>query len=149
MEAWNTVRILWLKVLALFTGKVFPGRLYETCALAHCRRRGYRVLRRNLQLTGGEIDLLAEDRKGSLVLIEVRGRANGTYLPRHTLPPAKTARLKRLSARLAIRYRRQVRIEFLEVIGELPKRTRFATQILAWWPEALGMKLTAFTLDET
>lgn len=99
-------------------------------------------------MTGGEIDLLAEDRRANLVVIEVRGKARANYLPRHTLAPAKIARLRRMAIRLSLRYRRKVRMEFLEVVGELPRNTLFTEWALAWWPEALGLRLTVFRLEE-
>lgn len=51
------------------------GPRAERCAAAHLRRRGCRVLRRNLRLAPGEIDILAETPDGgALIVVEVKCR---------------------------------------------------------------------------
>lgn len=56
------------------------GRQGEIVAEAFLVERGYRVLRRNLRLPGGEIDLLCLDR-GILVFVEVKRRDTKTFGP--------------------------------------------------------------------
>ena len=58
------------------------GRQAEELAAAHLREHGYRVLARNYQWRGGEIDLIAEE-QDHLVFVEVRScatRAHGDPL---------------------------------------------------------------------
>ncbi len=51
------------------------GRLYEGLAEEYLGRRGYRILERNFQRRGGEIDLVALE-GGYLVFVEVKFRAD-------------------------------------------------------------------------
>jgi len=49
------------------------GQSAENQAERMLRKKGYRILERNVRLAGGELDLIAEDR-GALVFIEVKAR---------------------------------------------------------------------------
>lgn len=49
------------------------GQSAESLAEQMLRKKGYRILERNLRLAGGELDLIAEDH-GTLVFIEVKAR---------------------------------------------------------------------------
>jgi putative endonuclease len=59
-----------------------PGAQAEALALAHLQRQGLVLLSRNYRIAlgprrrGGEIDLVMQDRDGSLVFVEVRSRAS-------------------------------------------------------------------------
>lgn len=131
-------------------GKAFRGRQYEQCAVAYCRRRGYRVLYRNLRLNGGELDVVAWDRrKNSLVVIEVRGGGKHTLSPSLTLSRAKRQRLERLAGILGSRMRSKVRVEFLEVRGALPSggwKRWLAQWTLNFFPEWYGLSLKAYSV---
>ena len=62
-----------------------------------------RVLGRNLRFERGEIDLLARDRDGSIVVIEVKSRvatAHARWRPEDALTPTKRSTLKRLAERV-------------------------------------------------
>ena len=103
------------------TPKAYYGRLFERCALSYCRYHSYRILKRNLHMKMGEIDILAEDREGnSLIVIEVRGRSKGNFTSSHMLSPQKILRLQRMAELLALRHRKGVRLELLEIVGKLP-----------------------------
>src|SRR4051812_45764649 len=52
------------------------GSRSERAAARHLRRRGYRVLARNVNLPGGELDLVALDGR-TLVFVEVRSTEGG------------------------------------------------------------------------
>ncbi len=57
--------------------KTARGAMYETRACDYLTARGLRLLARNVRLCGGEIDLImADDRRGEVVFIEVRARAS-------------------------------------------------------------------------
>ena len=50
------------------------GRDGEDVAARYLRRRGYTLLDRNRRSEGGEIDIVARDREGAIVFVEVRTR---------------------------------------------------------------------------
>lgn len=54
------------------------GRAGEDRAAAFLEQAGYRVVRRNLRLPGGEIDLVCRDRD-TIVFVEVKFRTNGRF----------------------------------------------------------------------
>jgi putative endonuclease len=68
------------------------------------RRRGYRILARNLRLGDDEADLvaLAPDRR-TVVIVEVKTRVAGPTPPESSVGPRKRRRLLRLARRLAQR----------------------------------------------
>ncbi len=80
------------------------GSRGERLAEKHLKKLGYRVLRRNAMLPGGEVDLLCEapDRR-TIVLVEVKARR---LTPGEAPPPEaaitheKAAKLRRLGERL-------------------------------------------------
>lgn len=74
------------------------GRLGERLAARALRRRGYRLLGRNLRTPWAEVDLLARDGP-SLVVVEVKTTRGGA--PR--VKGAQLARLERAARRLAAR----------------------------------------------
>ncbi|SFD79286.1 YraN family protein [Paracidovorax konjaci] len=58
------------------------GMVAEDLALAHLQAAGLKLLARNYRTPGrggGEIDLILRDRDGTLVFVEVRRRASGTF----------------------------------------------------------------------
>ena len=58
------------------------GDAAEDAALAHLRAAGMKLLQRNYRTPGrggGEIDLIMQDRDGTLVFVEVRKRSSGKY----------------------------------------------------------------------
>lgn len=69
------------------------GRYGEAVAARHLTRAGLRILARNFQARGGEIDLIA--RQGSeLVVIEVKTRRAGVKLaPEHAVTWAKQRKM--------------------------------------------------------
>lgn len=65
----------------------FVGRRGEAAAARYLRRRGYRVLDRNVILPSGELDLVCEtDDERVLVLVEVKSRTADASHP-NTPPP--------------------------------------------------------------
>lgn len=77
------------------------------------------------------------------MIVEVRGRSSSTYLPRHTISPAKRRRLFLYARGL----RENVTVVLLEVIGQLP-RGRIATWCLGFWPELFGIRMRALVIEE-
>lgn len=75
------------------------GRYGEDLAARRLREMGMAVLERNWRCAEGEIDLIARD-GDAIVICEVKTRRAGPFQhPMESLPPAKTARLRRLAAR--------------------------------------------------
>jgi len=119
------------------------GALYEKCAMAYCRRKGLKIIAKNLRLSRGEVDCLAWDaKKNYLVILEVRGRASSKYRPSRFISKKKLEKLKSLGRLLVVQHRCSVRIFLLEVTGELPKR--YLLWGLEYFPEKLGLTLRAF-----
>lgn len=48
------------------------GVLGEEYASIFLKKKGYRILERNVRLRSGEIDIIAQDKEGTLVFIEVK-----------------------------------------------------------------------------
>lgn len=63
------------------------GSLGEDLACRFLKKKGYKILKRNLNERHGEIDILARDRQEkTLVFIEVKTRSNTKYgLPREAV----------------------------------------------------------------
>jgi len=61
------------------------GDAAEDAALAHLQRAGLRLLERNYRVAAGpsrhagEVDLIMQDRDGTLVFVEVRARATASH----------------------------------------------------------------------
>jgi putative endonuclease len=54
------------------------GRQGEELAVAHLRKKGYKLIERNYRTRAGEIDIIAKH-KGRIVFIEVKTRRTGRY----------------------------------------------------------------------
>lgn len=97
------------------------GRRGEELAARHLEAAGWRVLARNWRIRGevtGELDVVAVDPDGTLVIVEVKTRRGDRYgTPLEAVPPAKQRRLQRLAAAfLATAGVRAARIRF-DVVG--------------------------------
>ena len=92
----------------------------ERLAARWLRRRGYRILHRNLCIGRDEADLVAVDPAGrSLVIVEVKTRSSATPPPEAGLTRLKQVHLERLAARLKRRreYRGMpVRLDAIAII---------------------------------
>ena len=76
------------------------GQLAENLAEQLLRKKGYRILEKNLRLAGGELDLIAEQH-GTLVFIEVKARRGDQFGGAHY---AISARKKQQIIKLAQYY---------------------------------------------
>ncbi len=103
------------------------GARAEKAAGRYLRRRGYRILARNLRTRLGEIDIVAEH-DGFLVAVEVRSRQEDSPVaPRETLTRKKRRKLRALPAQLRKRYRRQqmpIRVDLVEVVSDQRGRVK-------------------------
>lgn len=74
------------------------GRAGEDRAAAFLAEAGYRIVRRNLRLPGGEIDLVCRDRD-TIVFVEVKFRTNARFGSAiSSVNAAKRKTLRRLAA---------------------------------------------------
>lgn len=73
------------------------GRRGEDMACAALKRRGYRIVDRNVRLSTGELDIIARHR-GVIVFIEVKTRSSDAFgSPADAVGPDKRRRLTRLA----------------------------------------------------
>ena len=96
------------------------GRDAEHRAARHLEAHGYRILARNLRLRGGEVDIVALDPAGTLVIVEVKaGVANPASLPPEVhVDRRKQEQLTRLAPRVARKLRmtrRRIRFDVVAV----------------------------------
>ena len=71
------------------------GRWGEDAAAAFLRKRGYRILARNLRTPVGEIDIVAGNRR-LLLFVEVKTRRSAAYgVPAEAVGPAKQRQILR------------------------------------------------------
>jgi putative endonuclease len=69
------------------------GDAAEVRAIAHLQANGYRILRRNYKVRGGEVDVIAQDGP-TLCFVEVRSRRSTTFgRAEETVSPAKQRRI--------------------------------------------------------
>lgn len=92
------------------------GQDGESRAAEFLRRRGYRILERNLKSSSGELDLIAEDH-GVLVFIEVKARySESCGGVRYAVDAKKQARIVRQAALYLARHRMRDRVCRFDVV---------------------------------
>ena len=106
---------------------VFPtrplGARGEVAAARFLRRRGYKIVARNETLPGGELDLVAVDRRRTIVFVEVKTRdSQDAGHPAEAVGPGKQRRLTRLA------------VAYLKRHGLLEYPARFDV-IAVTWPQ--------------
>lgn len=89
----------------------------EEAAAAYLRHRGYSIRGRNIRFPYGEIDILAEDPDGCLVVVEVKTQRSLAYKdPLLQVNPHKARTLWRLAQTVTLRYPSEdVRIDIVSV----------------------------------
>ncbi|MDP6693849.1 MAG: YraN family protein [Phycisphaerales bacterium] len=101
------------------------GQQGERHARRFLRRRGWRIVTKNLRIGKDEVDILAVSPKGeTLAMVEVRSTADSQGDPRRTVGHKKRRCMTR-SARqvlfLARKHRCQLRVDLIEVnLGHQP-----------------------------
>ena len=73
------------------------GKIGEDLACAYLMKNGFRVIERNYRTKWDEIDVIAKDRDGTLVFVEVKTLASkeGGLMPEDNMSPAKFAKISR------------------------------------------------------
>ncbi len=70
------------------------GRRGENLACRFLKKDKYKILEKNYRSRQGEIDIIAEDRKGVLCFVEVKARSRQDYgLPIEAVTPSKQKKL--------------------------------------------------------
>jgi Holliday junction resolvase-like predicted endonuclease len=89
--------------------RVAVGNRGERRAAKHYRKQGWRVLGRNVVVGGGEIDLVAESRDGTIAVVEVKSvsrsseqPADPRWTPERQVDAKKRAQLRKLAAKLCV-----------------------------------------------
>ena len=82
------------------------GRQGEELAMAHLRKKGYKVIECNYRTRAGEIDIIARH-KGCIVFVEVKTRRSGRYGHPKS---AVTARKQRKISMVALEYLKKHRL---------------------------------------
>lgn len=133
----------WWHRLCNFVGRpnsdtAFVGRRGESAAARFLRRRGYRILDRNVVLPSGELDLVCEtDDERLLVLVEVKSRTADAAHPNAPPPEAavdeeKKDKLATLAIELQRKHphlRRPTRIDVIGVDVTAPGTWRERTRL--------------------
>lgn len=66
------------------------GARGEELAAGHLKANGYQILERNARSRGGEVDIVARDRDGTIVFVEVKTRSSLTFgLPQQAVTSRK------------------------------------------------------------
>jgi putative endonuclease len=102
-------------VTILDSRKLF-GQAGESAAEAYLRRKGYRILARNLRSPLGELDLVAEDGQ-ALVFVEVKARRTDVFGGAiHAIHHRKQGKLIQLAAQYLARHHIKDRLCRFDVV---------------------------------
>lgn len=95
------------------------GRWGEDLAARHLTDAGMQVLDRNWRCSQGELDLVARDRDGTVVFVEVKTRSGiGFGVPAEAVGRAKARRLRRLACCWLLEHRQPGGVELrFDVVG--------------------------------
>ncbi len=96
------------------------GREGERRAAAFLLARRYKILRQNWRIAGGEIDILAQDQDGTLIVVEVKTRTESGFAnPQDNVDFKKVQTLTRLARAVSTKNpERNVQIDVIEVTGD-------------------------------
>ena len=107
------------------------GQRGEQIAADYLRRRGFRLIARNVHYRVGELDIVAEH-GGVLVFVEVRSRSTKTGLaPEQTVTWPKQRRLTRAARLFLTRYGGSCAEARFDVIGVDLRQRRVAAHLIA------------------
>lgn len=106
----------------MVTSKTDFGLKSEAAVADWLIQKGWQILRRNWRLAGGEIDILARDKDGTLVVVEVRARSDETGATAlESIGGRKQRTLRRLALAVADRYpEANVRVDAVTVLAGDP-----------------------------
>lgn len=94
------------------------GRYGEDLACNFLKKQGYKILKRNYRIRGGEIDIVAED-GNTLVFVEVKARFSHQYgLPSDSMTPWKIKALLKTAMFYILKINwgnREYRLDFVSI----------------------------------
>lgn len=107
------------------------GRWGEDLAARHLTAVGMQVLDRNWRCPQGELDLVARDRDGTVVFVEVKTRSGtGFGVPAEAVGRVKARRLRVLACRWLLEHRQpagaELRFDVVGIVrlpGQVPELT--------------------------
>lgn len=87
------------------------GKVGEDLACAYLVKRGFRVLLRNYRTKWDELDVIAQDRDGTLVFVEVKTltQRDGGLIPEDNMTPTKKEKISRACRQFAAEHEDLVR----------------------------------------
>lgn len=126
---------------SLFRRRPRPlGQRGEEAAAAYLLEQGYRILHRNYEIAGGELDLVAIAPERTLVFVEVKTRENETLVrPEQAVDRTKQEQLFRIAQAYIKRYHlygEPVRYDIVGVIWPDGEKH----PVVRHWPAALRME---------
>jgi putative endonuclease len=109
------------------------GRIGEDIACEFLKSRGYKILGRNIKERFGEIDILAKDKTGTLLFVEVKTAtgARKSFTPEQHFNKSKAMKTKRIAGYYAAKNSSMVddhagwRIDLLTVLIKDPMLTDY------------------------
>ena len=111
------------------TDKRKIGEMGEEAAARYLVRKGYVIRDRNFRLRMGELDIVAVDKDGCTVFIEVKTRKNADYgYPSQFVDRKKQQRLKR-TAEIYCGKDMYMRFDIIEVYYELRDNIMYIKEI--------------------
>lgn len=98
------------------------GEKYENLAIYHLKQQKYKILDRNFSCPVGEIDIIAKDKDGYVVFIEVKYRATAMFgRPAEAVTPNKIRHIRN-TAQVYLKSHgllgRNIRFDIIEIIDE-------------------------------
>jgi putative endonuclease len=123
---------------SLFRRKPRPlGQRGEDAATAFLRGLAYRILHRNYEIAGGELDIVALTPERTLVFVEVKTRENEALVrPEEAVDRAKQEQLFRIAAAYIKRYHLHNETVRYDIVGVIwPNGER--KPVIRHWPAAL------------
>src|SRR5690349_3648701 len=116
------------------------GQRGEDAATAYLQQHGYRILHRNYEVAGGELDIVAVAEDRTLVFVEVKTRENEALVrPEEAVDRQKQEQLFRIAAAYIKRYHLYGEAVRYDIIGVIwPEGEK--KPVIRHWPAALRME---------
>lgn len=97
--------------------KLAIGKYGEDLACSYLKKLGYQIVERNFRIRGGEIDIVALDKK-TLVYVEVKTRSNHQFgLPEESVTYHKLKFLERASKFYRLQRKNLPELERIDVVS--------------------------------
>ncbi len=145
LNEWNVVEIFCMSFFdfwqSLFRRQPRPlGARGEDAAASYLAKQGYRILHRNYEIAGGELDIVALAPDRTLVFVEVKTRESEALVrPEQAVDRTKQEQLFRIAAAYIKRYHLHGEAVRYDIVGVIwPAGEKKPT--IRHWPAALRME---------